>query len=161
MKKYIVIPVLFLVCGFSFTQNIKVIGIIPAADSGKTYQLQIGAFRLAANVNNAIETLKKNGFVPQCEKRGDLVRVFVVANAHEVRSAIDRLGSAGFKEVLIREYAVKTEVVTPCPKEEKAPIEIKEPIEAKAPVETKEPIPDSEPAFDTELPDHDLMHFDE
>jgi hypothetical protein len=102
---------LFMVCGFSFAQNIKVIGVIPKIDTGTIYQLQIGAFRLAVNVNKAKETLTRNGFTPQYEKRGNLIRVFILANTDEVVLFIGRLERAGFREVIIREYALITEEV--------------------------------------------------
>jgi hypothetical protein len=138
-KTSVMLMFLFLMCGFCFAQNIKVIGGIPRTDTGKLYQLQIGAFQLTANANNALEILKRNGFVPLYEKRGDLIRVFVVANANEVQSAVDRLGRAGFREVIIREYPARPPSVVDVP--------------------DKTPYPDNAPAFDTEPPDHHLMHL--
>jgi len=111
-KKFVLLPVFLMVCGLSFARDIKVIGAIPSPDTGKTYQLQIGAFGSLANANRAVETLTKYGLVPRCEKvtdpkHGVLTRVFVVASAKDVRCTIDLLGRAGFREVIIREYPCK------------------------------------------------------
>jgi len=126
-KLLLFIPVFLLVSGFSFARDIKVIGTIPSPNTGKTYQLQIGAFRTPANTNKAAETLSKYGLVPQYEKiqdpkQGALTRVFVVASAKDVRSTIDLLGCAGFREVIIREYTCKT-LVEPEPEPEPLPPE--------------------------------------
>ena len=96
-KKIIIVLVLLMLCSFSFAQNIKIIGNIPRADTGKMYQLQIGAYRLVVNVNKASNALSKNGFTPHYEKIGELVRVFVIVNASEVRAAVARLEKAGFR----------------------------------------------------------------
>ena len=112
-KKYILVLIFLALCSFSFAQNIKITGIIPRTDTGKMYQLQIGAFRLAVNVKEAGEILTRNGFVPHHEKIGSLVRVFVIVNANEVRASVDRLGRAGFKEVIIREYTAGTVIPRP------------------------------------------------
>jgi len=103
-----------MLCGFSFARDIKIVGVVPSPDTGKTYQLQIGAFRTQSNANKAAETLTKHGLVPQYEKindpkQGALTRVFVAAAAKDVRCTIDLLGRAGFREVIIREYICRTE----------------------------------------------------
>ena len=181
LKKIIITLTFFMLCTVSFAQNIKVIGVIPKTDTGKMYQLQIGAYRLAANVNKASDMLKKTGFVPQCEKKGDLVRVFIVVKATEVRSAVDRLGKAGFKEVVIREYSSPASVETkesedtpPHVEEELAEEEILEETEEIEELEEiefedykfeeyEEPKDFEEPyemSFnDYEDPEHDLIHL--
>jgi len=126
-KLFVFFPVFLLISGFSFARDIKVIGVIPSPDTGKTYQLQIGAFRTPANTNKAAATLTKYGLVPQYEeiqdpKQGALTRVFVVAGAKDVRCTIDLLGRAGFREVIIREYICKTEP-EPEPEPEPLPME--------------------------------------
>jgi septal ring-binding cell division protein DamX len=129
-RSSLLIPALFLLCHASFAGDIKVIGTIPATDTGKTYQLQIGAFDIDNNVKKAVDNLKQNGFVPYCEKvenkmHGFLTRVFVVANAKDVCNAINGLDRAGYSEVIIREYLLKAgtaktaETKTPPPKETK------------------------------------------
>ena len=112
-KKILFVFALLVLCNLSFAQNIRVIGIIPEAGTGKTYQLQVGAFRYAANMNRAAENLVKEGFVPQYEKIGNLIRVFVAAGADDVRPFIARLGRAGFREVIIREYVTAPAEIPP------------------------------------------------
>ena len=128
-KKIIFVFVLLILSSFSFAQNIKVIGVIPKTDTGKMYQLQVGAYRQTVNADKASNALTRNGFVPQYEKHGDLVRVFIVVNALEVRSAVDKLGKAGFREVYIREHAGAVIDTKP------AEVKPAEPV----PVETDEP----------------------
>jgi len=115
-----------MVCGFSFARDIKVIGVIPSPNTGKNYQLQVGAFSSLANANKASATLTKYGLVPQCEKvtdpkYGALTRVFVVVCAQNVRSTIALLGRAGFREVIIREYPCKAIVAKPEPEPKPEP----------------------------------------
>ena len=189
MKKILVIFILlFFMCGFSFAQNIKVTGVIPKTDTGKTYQLQIGAFRLSENVNQAKAILAKNGFTPQFETVNNLVRVFVVVKATEVKPAIDRLGRAGFKEVIIREYTVKqktaetplppvTPAVTPPVSKPDSKVKIipEEPFFEEEeeeeiffyfeeelpdePIELEEFYPDDNPVEEAEMPEHFMMHM--
>ncbi|MCL1813641.1 MAG: hypothetical protein FWG29_08995 [Treponema sp.] len=156
-KRLFFFQTLLMLCTVSFAQSIKVIGIVPKTDTGKLYQLQIGAYRLAANVSKASGILTRNGFVPQCEKKGDLVRVFVLVKAAEVRHAVDRLGNAGFKEVVIREYTGKGNDVKPVeaePEPEPAkiePEESKEPLilpPAEEDMEEEEEVPESESESD-------------
>jgi cell division protein FtsN len=163
VKKILFVFVFFTLCSFSFAQNIKITGSIPKADTGKLYQLQIGAYRLSVNVNHASDVLKKNGFTPRCENKGDLVRVFIVVKANEVRSAIDRLCKAGFKELIIREYSglMDTKPAEPKPVEKK-PAETK-PVEKELDIEIiEEAFHDDEvwidaPVFDVVEPE--LIHL--
>lgn len=142
IKKYIFVLVFMSAAVFSFAQNIRVVGIIPMPDTGKSYQLQIGAFRLASNADEAAAVLTKNGFTPRQEQRRTLTRVFIVVPAAEVRSAIDRLGRAGFKEVVIREYA---SVQAPPPRPA-APVIPPKPVEPKVePPAVVEPEPEPTP----------------
>lgn len=105
VKKIVFALVFLTATGFCFAQNIRIIGVIPKADTGKSYQLQVGAFRIRSNADVAAAVLTKNGFSPMREKSSGLERVFVVVPSAEVRSTVDRLGRAGFREVVIREYA--------------------------------------------------------
>jgi hypothetical protein len=49
-----IITFFLLLCDVSFAGDIKVIGTVPKTDTGKTYQLQIGAFDIENNVKKAI-----------------------------------------------------------------------------------------------------------
>ena len=157
-KKCIFFLAAFLLCGFVFAQNIKVTGTIPNTDTGKMYQLQIGAYSLAANADKAAGMLTKIGFVPRLEKVNNLTRVFIVVKAAEVKSAVDRLCRAGFKEVIIREYPEKKPVAV-------VPAEIIP--EIKVPYKDddfKIEVPEYETKYEppeiyTEEPENDLMHL--
>ena len=171
LKKSILTAVFLMICSFSSAQNIKIIGTIPRANTGKTYQLQIGAFRLDSNIKRAADILTKNGFVPRYEKIGDLTRVFVIAAASEVRTAINRLDCAGFKEVIIREYTARVEaprIEIPEsdpprsePRAEKKPLEVPVLKTPFVPVEeTLEETPEeTAPAGDIEIPE-EILEFD-
>ena len=150
IKKIFFIQIFLMICNVSFAQSIKVIGNIPKTDTEKLYQLQVGAYRLAVNVNKASDILTKNGLVSQCEKAGNLIRVFVVVKAAEVRSVIELLDKAGFKEVVIREYAgpattetKKSEDIPPV-EEELLEEEILEELEEIAVIEENEEIEEIE-----------------
>ena len=161
-RKLVFITLLLVLCNFCFAQNIKVIGIIPGTNTGKTYQLQIGAFRLTVNINTAAGILSKNGFTPQYEKIGELTRVFVVCGASEVRAVVNRLGRAGFKEVVIREYAVKDVDVKPAEvvKAEPEPVEKEISFDYTPEFELEELDSYIEiPIECYEEPDHDLAHL--
>ncbi|MDR1306830.1 MAG: SPOR domain-containing protein [Treponema sp.] len=87
-----------------FGQGIKVTGSIPVSETGKLYKLQVGAYRLPQNAGNAAAALKRLGFNPGSEQCGNLTRVFIDrVRALQVRSFVDRLANAGFREVIIRE----------------------------------------------------------
>ncbi|MDR2662480.1 MAG: SPOR domain-containing protein [Treponema sp.] len=87
-----------------FGQRIKVTGSIPVSETGKLYKLQVGAYRLPRNADNTAAALKRLGFNPGREQCGNLTRVFIDGvRASQVRSFVDRLANAGFREVIIRE----------------------------------------------------------
>jgi hypothetical protein len=84
--------------------QIKINGSVPVSETGKLYKLQIGAYRLARNADDAAAALKRLGFTPGREPCGNLTRVFIDrVRASQVQSFIDRLANAGFREVIIRE----------------------------------------------------------
>ena len=157
-KRRFFVLILLMLGVFSFAQNIRVIGNIPRPDTGKLYQLQIGAFRLAANANNACVTLTNNGFTPQFERTGDLVRVFVVVGAAEVRAAVNRLDRAGFREVIIREYSGACVPVEPAATET-IPVEDFEPTMPPPDREICDFFPNGE--FDTPEDEFDILEFDD
>ncbi|MDR0315359.1 MAG: septal ring lytic transglycosylase RlpA family protein [Treponema sp.] len=70
----------------------------------KVYRLQVGSYRIARNAVDAFEKLKNTGLNPAYERNGDYYRVVLAGiRGNEVQSVADKLGSAGFLEVLIRE----------------------------------------------------------
>jgi rare lipoprotein A len=72
--------------------------------NGRYYRLQVGSYKVAKNAVEVFDRLSATGLNPQWEPFGDLYRI-VLSNvrAEDVNSIAARLGSAGFKEVIVRE----------------------------------------------------------
>ena len=122
MRRLIIIFNLIFVSIFCFAQqNIpgKIIGRIPDAYSQKTYQIQVGAFKLPANAENVMLRLQKNALNPVSEKYLDFTRVLVKGiPANQTMNFLAVIKQAGFNEVIIREDTVsaiseKWEIITP------------------------------------------------
>ena len=76
--------------------------ITPAPN--KIYRLQVGSFKVARNAVEAFDKLKNVGLNPAYERNGEFFRVVLAGiPGSEVQLTAERIGSAGFKEVLIRE----------------------------------------------------------
>ena len=76
--------------------------ITPAPN--RVYRLQIGSYRVPRNAVDAFERLKNAGLNPSYERYGEYFRVVLAGvSGNEVQSVTERLGFAGFREVLIRE----------------------------------------------------------
>jgi hypothetical protein len=115
-QKHILILAGFLfVSGLCFSQQrIRVIGTVPCSDTGKLYTVQVGAFRIAANAEKTAALLRGLGFTAGCEQYGNFTRVFAAGiPASELRSCLDRLESAGFREVIIRKSSENSAAYTP------------------------------------------------
>jgi rare lipoprotein A len=70
----------------------------------KTYRLQVGSYRVARNAVEAFERLKNAGLEPAYERYGEFFRVVLAGiRGEEVQPVAEKLGSAGFREALIRE----------------------------------------------------------
>jgi rare lipoprotein A len=89
-------------------ENVKLapeINIVP----NKTYRLQIGSYQVARNAVDAFDRLKKAGLNPNYERftepvKGEYFRVVIAGmRGSDIQSVLEKLGSAGFKEALIRE----------------------------------------------------------
>ncbi|MDR2471561.1 MAG: SPOR domain-containing protein [Treponema sp.] len=106
-KKHIVtLAALLMAGGFSFAQQsgVRVIGAVPSRDTGNAYDVQVGAFRTASNADRAAENVRRAGYTPCYERYGNLTRVIVRGlRVPEIWPCIDRLGCAGFREVIVRE----------------------------------------------------------
>lgn len=77
---------------------------IPPEDADKRYRIQVGSYRVPRNAVDAFEKLKNAGLNPAYERHDEFYRVVLAGlRAGEVRSIAERLGSAGFREALIRE----------------------------------------------------------
>lgn len=76
--------------------------ISPVAN--KRYRLQVGSYRIARNAVEAFERLKNAGLNPAYERNGEFFRVVLAGvRGEEVQFTIEKIGSAGFQEALIRE----------------------------------------------------------
>jgi hypothetical protein len=98
----------------------KIIGQIPNSNSTKLYQIQVGAFKIYQNAENASARLKREGFSPIYEKYNDFTRVIVAKiPANQVQNYLIRIKRIGFDEVIIREdirrggISEKWEITTP------------------------------------------------
>jgi rare lipoprotein A (peptidoglycan hydrolase) len=71
---------------------------------GRMYKLQIGSYSQAQNAVAAYTRLKAAGLSPSYERAGDMYRVVLAGvRGTDVRSATEKLGTAGFGEAIIRE----------------------------------------------------------
>ncbi|MDR0301104.1 MAG: hypothetical protein LBI04_02195, partial [Treponema sp.] len=107
MSRIILFLSLFSISFFCFAQQnlpAKIIGNIPAAGSDKKYQIQVGAYKIEKNAQEAILQLENIDLEPAVEKFRDFTRVLIKEiPASQVRSCLASIASAGFKEVIIRE----------------------------------------------------------
>jgi cell division septation protein DedD len=77
---------------------------LPDRNSKKVYRLQVGAFASIETANQIYQTLRSNGFNAIQEQAGNLYRVLVTGiPAADVYTAAVRLGSLGFREILVKE----------------------------------------------------------
>jgi rare lipoprotein A len=77
---------------------------IPPARTGKYYRIQVGSYKAARYALAAFDKLKSLGLTPAYERYGEYYRVVLSKiRAEEVPSLAERLGTAGFPEILIRE----------------------------------------------------------
>jgi hypothetical protein len=85
-------------------EGIKTIPTLPQANYGKTYRIQVGSYAKPENAAAAMRMLNHAGFAAGEEWYGSLRRVFAKdIPAAEISAAVQRLKSAGFTEVWIRE----------------------------------------------------------
>jgi rare lipoprotein A len=76
--------------------------IIPSPD--KIYKLQVGSYKVAGNAVDAYVKLKAVGLEPSYERKDDYFRVVLAGiRGTDVASVTGKLGTAGFKEAVIRE----------------------------------------------------------
>ena len=77
---------------------------VPGYPTGKLYRIQVGAYRQPQYAVEAFEKLKNSGLNPAYERHGEYYRVVLAGLKQEDLTAIsERLGIAGFREVLLRE----------------------------------------------------------
>jgi rare lipoprotein A len=76
---------------------------LPPPDSGKFYRIQVGSYKVPRNAADAFEKLKRAGLNPAYERAGNFYRVVLAeVPASDVQRVAEKLGSAGFREALIR-----------------------------------------------------------
>jgi rare lipoprotein A len=77
---------------------------IPEANTGKNYRVQVGAWKQREYAEEAYEKLRKAGLNPSYERHDDFYRVIITGLKQENLTAIaDKLGNAGFRDVLLKE----------------------------------------------------------
>lgn len=107
MHRFISTFCFLLISSYCFAQQSipdRIIGRIPDYNSTKIYQIQVGAFKINQNAENAIKKLKNNGIFPVTERYQDFTRVIVKGiKASQVNSYLNNFKKAGFNEVIIRE----------------------------------------------------------
>ena len=112
MRRVFLITHLLLVSFYCFAQqNIpaKITGNIPDRNSTRIFQIQVGAYKLDRNTENALLQLRKNALNPVSERYLDFTRVMIRGiPANQVVNFLAVIRQAGFNEVIIREDAQAT-----------------------------------------------------
>jgi len=107
MRRIILFSYFLFISLFCFAQQSlpsKIVGGIPSANSGKIYQIQVGAFKFDVNAQDAVSRLKNIDLQPVTEKFRDLTRVLIKGiPASQIRSVLSSVAKAGFREVIVRE----------------------------------------------------------
>jgi rare lipoprotein A len=76
----------------------------PEYSANKNYKIQVGAYTHPEHALEAYEKLKQAGFNPSYEPYGDYYRVVIGGlKQEELKVVSDRLGTIGFKEILLKE----------------------------------------------------------
>jgi len=76
--------------------------ITPLPD--RIYKLQVGSYKIAGNAVDAYVKLKSVGLEPSYERNGDYFRVVLAGvRGIDMVSVTGKLGTAGFREAVIRE----------------------------------------------------------
>jgi hypothetical protein len=77
---------------------------IPLAGTGKVYRIQVGSYKVPRNAVDAFEKLKNAGLNPAYERNGDMYRIVLPGiRPEDMQSMAGVLGTAGFRQVLLRE----------------------------------------------------------
>ena len=77
---------------------------IPPLGTAKRYRIQIGAYRVTRNAVDTFDRVKSIGLEPSYERHDDYYRVVLGGvRAEDIQSLAGRLGSIGFREILVRE----------------------------------------------------------
>jgi rare lipoprotein A len=77
---------------------------IPPFGTSKRYSVQVGAYKVTRNAVDTFDRIKGAGLEPSYERHDDYYRVALKGvRAEDIQSLAGRLGSIGFREILIRE----------------------------------------------------------
>jgi rare lipoprotein A len=77
---------------------------IPPLGTNKRYRVQVGAYKITRNAVETFDRVKGLGIEPSYERHEDYYRVVIAGlRAEDIQNIAARLGSAGFREVLVRE----------------------------------------------------------
>jgi len=106
MRRALFFTFLLFFSAFCFAQQnsgVKIIGKIPDAGDQRLYQLQVGAFRICQNAEEAFARLNNAALNPAYESFSGLIRVVINRlPAGDVPSYIKKIQNAGFVEVIVR-----------------------------------------------------------
>jgi len=106
MNRIFLFSALFLFSFLCFAQQklpAKIIGNIPSGGD-KKYQIQVGAYKIEKNAEDAALRLRSIDLTPSSEKFLDFTRILVKGiSANQVKSILFNIANAGFMEVIIRE----------------------------------------------------------
>jgi rare lipoprotein A len=77
---------------------------IPPLGTAKRYRVQVGAYKITRNAVDTFDRVKGIGLEPSYERHEDYYRVVLSGiRAEDIQSLAGRLGSIGFREILVRE----------------------------------------------------------
>jgi rare lipoprotein A len=77
---------------------------MPPLGTNKRYRIQVGAYQNTRNAVDAFDRVKSAGFEPAYERYNDYYRVVITGiPADKLQTMAEKLGAAGFREVLVRE----------------------------------------------------------
>jgi rare lipoprotein A len=77
---------------------------IPPLGTEKRYRIQLGAYKITRNAVDTFDRVKRIGLDPSYERHNDYYRVVLPRiRAEDIQSLAERLGSIGFREILVRE----------------------------------------------------------
>ncbi|MDR3200511.1 MAG: SPOR domain-containing protein, partial [Spirochaetales bacterium] len=82
----------------------RVVPALPSAGSGQVWQVQIGAYTVLENAQDAFERAKNAGFSPVYERYARVYRVILPSvQSADIPAVARKLGAAGFSEIWLRE----------------------------------------------------------
>jgi rare lipoprotein A len=77
---------------------------IPPLGTAKRYRVQVGAYKVTRNAVDTFDRVKGIGLEPSYERHDDYYRVVLTGiKAEDIRNLAGKLGSVGFREILVRE----------------------------------------------------------